>query len=497
MIDCDKIFGFTKKSGILMAVSSLPNEYGIGSFGCSAYEFVDFLNRAGQKVWQVLPLNPTSYGDSPYQSPASVAGNPYFIDLEILKEKGLLTESELEAEKVPCGRVDYGDLFVKRYIVLRRAYSRFVQNEEYDLFCRKSTAWLDDYALFMALKMYYNHASWTTWKPCHKDIEAARTNSAEFSEECGFWKWIQFEFASEWNSLHDYARSKGIMIIGDMPIYVAHDSMEVWRAPGEFLLDDNYAPTVVAGCPPDAYSETGQKWGNPIYNWEKMEDDGFKWWIDRVGCAFALYDILRIDHFRGFASYFAISAEAETAINGKWWDAPGKRLFDTIKKAYPDGKIIAEDLGYITDDVRELLEYTSFPGMKVIQFAFYDDKSEYLPSLFTTNNCVVYTSSHDSDCTRSWFESLDKKARARFKKEYHMRGKQTPTCACIDMAMKSIANLCIIPMQDYLELTNDEGRMNVPSKPYGNWAWRIDPDYDTKALENKIRNLTARAGRLE
>ncbi len=497
MNDCDKIFGFTNKSGILLAISSLPNKYGIGSFGHSAYDFVDFLDRCGQTVWQVLPLNPTSYGDSPYQSPASVAGNPYFIDLDILHEKGLLTQKDLENEASPSSKVDYGDLFVRRYIVLRKAFSRFVQDTRYEDFCRKNAAWLDDYALFMALKMYYNHASWTTWKPCHKDCDSARSHAHEFADECGFWKWIQFEFMTEWNALHDYARSKGIMIVGDMPIYVAHDSMDVWRAPDEFLLDESYAPTVVAGCPPDAYSATGQKWGNPIYNWKKMENDGFKWWIDRVGCAFALYDILRIDHFRGFASYFAISAEAETAINGQWFDAPGKKLFDTIKKAYPNGKIIAEDLGFITDDVRELLKYTSFPGMKVLQFAFYSKDSEYLPRMYDTNNCVVYTSSHDSDCTRSWFEALDKAARARFKKEYHMHGTQTPTSACIDMAMRSIANLCVIPMQDYLELTNEEGRMNVPSKPDGNWSWRLDPEYDTRALEKKIRSHTKKADRFK
>ncbi len=496
MKDCKKIFGFTNKSGILMAISSLPNDYGIGSFGRSAYDFVNMLSRSGQTAWQVLPLNPTSYGDSPYQSPASVAGNPYFIDLEILAGNGLLTQDELDNEKQPCTNVDYGRLFYSRYHTLRIAYSRFSPNEKYNIFCTTNHKWLEDYALFMALKIHYNNMSWTSWAPCHKDCESARADSAEFSEECGFWKWVQFEFMSQWNALHDYARSKGIVLIGDMPIYVAHDSMDVWRAPDEFLLDDDYAPTVVAGCPPDAYSETGQKWGNPIYNWDKMKNEGFSWWIDRVERAFALYDILRIDHFRGFASYFTIPADAETAIDGEWHDAPGKELFDTIKKAFPDGKIIAEDLGFITDDVRELLEYTSFPGMKVIQFAFYNDDCEYMPRMFETNNCVVYTASHDSDCTRSWFESLDKEARARFKQEYHMHGKQTPTSACIDMAMKSIANLCIIPMQDYLELTNDEGRMNVPSKPYGNWSWRIDSDYDTKALERKIYSLTARSNRL-
>ncbi len=495
MNNMKKIFGFTRKSGILMPISSLPSEYGIGSFGKDAYEFVDFLYRCGQTVWQVLPLNPTSYGDSPYQSPASVAGNPYYIDLDVLAESGLLTKDELDAEKTASNRVDYGRLFYSRYSILRIAYSRFMQDASFDAFCSENSAWLDDYALFMALKNYYNYASWTSWALEHKDCNSARKNAEGFERECGFWRWLQYEFFSQWNKLHDYARSKGIMIMGDMPIYVAHDSMDVWRAPSEFLLDDDYNPTVVAGCPPDAYSATGQKWGNPIYDWAKMEMDGFKWWIDRVGSAFSLYDILRIDHFRGFASYFTIPADAETAVDGEWRDAPGKELFDTIKKSYPDGKIIAEDLGFITDDVRELLEYTSFPGMKVIQFAFYDKDNEYLPRMYKDENCVVYTSSHDSDCTRSWFGSLDRQARTRFGKEYHIRGKQTPTCACIDMAMKSKANLCVITMQDYLELTNEEGRMNIPSKPDGNWTWRLSRDQLTKKLEQKIKHFTEKSGR--
>ena len=497
MKNCEIIFGFTRKSGILMPVSSLPNEYGIGSLGKSAYEFVDFLDRCGQTVWQVLPLNPTSYGDSPYQSPASVAGNPYFIDLDILADKGLLNENDLSGEKTHGNRIDYGRLFFFRYNILRVAYSRFVPDENFKSFCADNASWLEDYALFMALKVKYNHASWTTWEPCYRNCTSAREHSYELSTECGFWKWLQYEFFSQWNALHDYARSKGIFIIGDMPIYVAHDSMDVWRAPEQFLLDENYNPTVVAGCPPDAYSETGQKWGNPIYDWEKMQEDGFSWWIDRVGLAFSLYDLLRIDHFRGFASYFTIPRDAETAIDGEWRTAPGKELFDTIKKAYPNGKIIAEDLGFITDDVRELLQYTSFPGMKVIQFAFYDDDNEYLPRMYENENCIVYTSSHDSDCTRSWFESLDENARERFDKECDLKEYKTPTSACIDMAMSSIANLCIITLQDYLELTNEEGRINIPSKPDGNWTFRIDKNLMTDELEKKIYVFTEKSGRLK
>ncbi len=489
------IFGFTHKSGILMPISSLPGRYGIGSFGKEAYHFVDFLVSTKQTCWQVLPLNPTSYGDSPYQSPASVAINPYFIDLDILKDKGLLTEDEVAGEVVSQPRVDYGRLFLTRYPLLRRAYSRFTPSEDYAAFLGDNAAWLDDYALFMALKVDYRYASWTTWEFCHKNVTEARLLADRYADECGFWKWVQYECLTEWHALHAYAREMGIVIIGDMPIYVAHDSMDVWRAPDEFLLDGEGNPTLVAGCPPDAYSETGQLWGNPIYDWEKMAREGYAWWVERISHAFSLYDIVRIDHFRGFAGYFTIPASDDTAIRGKWNQGPGKALFDTIKQVYPNGRIIAEDLGFITNDVRELLAHTAFPGMKVLQFAFYDEDSEYLPRLYTTDNCIVYTSSHDSDCTKSWFAALDTPSRERFARECKCYGRQSPTSALIDLAMRSRGELVMIMLQDYFELTNEEGRMNVPSKPDGNWTYRLPADYDTPALRKKIVRHTLRAKR--
>ncbi len=487
---CEKNFGFTHKSGILMPVSSLPSEYGIGSFGKAAFKFIDFLSDCRQKCWQVLPLNPTSYGDSPYQSPAATAGNPYFIDLDILAKKQLLTADELIAEKYSSTRVDYGRLFCTRYPLLRRAYSRFKADEKYERFCAENASWLDDYSLFMALKVKYGYKPWTTWNREHRTVAAARSRKAIFEKECGFWKWVQFEFFSEWNGVREYAHKKGILIIGDMPIYVAHDSMDVWRAPEQFLLDEDFNPTVVAGCPPDAYSETGQLWGNPIYNWELMEHEGFTWWTSRVRESMKLYDLLRIDHFRGFASYYRIPYGDKTAANGEWQKAPGKQLFDTVRRELPDAKIIAEDLGFITEDVRELLEYTGFPGMKVLQFAFYDKDNEYLPRMYTTDNCIAYTSSHDSDCTRSWFASLDKTARARLRRECPRTRGQSATNALIALAMSSRANLTVISMQDYLELNNAEGRMNVPSVAEGNWAWRIGPRYASKKLKDKILSLT-------
>jgi len=495
MNDCRQNFGFTHKCGILMPISSLPSPYGIGSFGKGAFDFVDFLEKTGQKCWQVLPLNPTSYGDSPYQSPASKAGNPYFIDLELLKKDGLLTSDELKSVKIETKKVDYGHLFFTRYDVLRKAYSRFTPDAQFKAFCRKNADWLEDYALFMALKVNYGYRSWTEWAFEHKNVVLARMNAEPFVAETGFWKWIQFEFAKQWRAVVEYAHSKKIVIIGDIPIYVAHDSVDVWSAPEQFLLDENYSPKVVAGCPPDAYAEDGQLWGNPIYDWEKMEKEGFSWWIDRVKAAFSLYDILRIDHFRGFASFYSIPYGDSNARRGQWCQAPGLKLFDAIKEALPKAKIIAEDLGFITDDVRELLSATGFPGMKVLQFGFYDEDSEYLPKNYTTDNCVVYSGSHDSDCTASWCKTLSGDALKIFKK-YCPRSKgQSATYATIELAMRSRGNLCIIPMQDYLELTNAEGRMNTPSIAEGNWCWRVSSRYASAALIGKMSDLVKRCKR--
>lgn len=495
MNDCKKNFGFTRKCGILMPISSLPSPYGIGSFGKGAYDFIDFLERTGQKCWQVLPLNPTSYGDSPYQSPASKAGNPYFIDLELLKKDKLLTAEELKGEKNNSKKIDYGWLFNTRYPILRKAYSRFAPDADYKRFCRKNAAWLEDYSLFMALKVHYGWCSWTNWEDEHKCVESARKLAEDHATEAGFWKWIQYEFTKQWQNVVEYAHSKKIMIIGDIPIYVAHDSVDVWASPEQFLLDEDYAPTQVAGCPPDAYSVDGQLWGNPIYDWEKMESENFSWWIDRVKSAFSLYDILRIDHFRGFASFYSIPYGDENARRGEWCDAPGIKLFDAVKAAVPKAKIIAEDLGFITDDVRELLAETGFPGMKILQFGFYDDDSEYNPKNFETDNCVVYSSSHDSDCTASWYRTLKPKDLKRFKRECPRIKGQSGTYATIEMGMRSRANLCVIPMQDYLELSNGEGRMNTPSVAEGNWGWRVSPRYATEALEGKISALVKRCKR--
>lgn len=496
-----KNFGFKRKSGILMPISALPSPYGIGSFGKSAYDFVDFLSQTKTKCWQVLPLNPTSYGDSPYQSPASVAGNPYFIDLDILCKKRLLTKEEARENINKSERIDYGWLFSTRYIALRRAHARFIANGEdkspaYREYLRLNKTWLPDYSLFMALKVHYNFSAWTEWNGEHKDIRRAREVRADFKHECSFWEWVQFEFDTEWQALTLYAHSRGIVIIGDMPIYVAHDSMDVWQSPGQFLLDENYNPTVVAGCPPDGYSPDGQLWGNPIYNWELMKNENFAWWKNRVKSAFRMYDILRIDHFRGFAGYYNIPYGEKTARNGKWDSAPGIELFRSIKDSFPKAKIIAEDLGFITPDVRELLTDTAFPGMKLLQFAFFEDNSEYLPRTYQTQNCVAYPGSHDSDCVKTWCRELEGEMLKRFNKECPHRKGQSRAYDLIELAMSSSANLAVVPMQDYLELTNDKGRMNTPSVAEGNWTWRLSAKYNTKSLKAKITDMTVRTGRM-
>ena len=485
-----KNFGFSHKSGILMPISSLPSPYGIGSLGQCARDFVDFLVKTEQTCWQILPINPTAYGDSPYQSPCSQAGNPYFIDLPRLQEMGLLTEEELLQNQHATQRVDYGWLWNTRFALLRTAFSRFVPGEDYAAFCQKHGHWLEDYALFMALKVHYQHSPWVTWAPEHKDADAARKLADAFAPEMNFWKWVQYEFYTQWNALHRYATENGISIIGDMPIYAAHDSVDVWRDRAQFLLDAEGYPLVMAGFPPDGFSPDGQLWGNPIYNWKDMKKDGFSWWIRRIGCALELYDILRLDHFIGFENYYAVPYPSPNARGGSWLKAPGTALFRAVKKALPNMKIIAEDLGIVTDEVRKLLAFTGFPGMKMLHFAFYEEDSENLPRMYNSDNWVVYTASHDSDCTATWAKEQSKETIKRLKKECPVKKNQTIPQALIAFAMSSRANLAMVPIQDYLELENAQGRMNIPSVAQGNWSWRLAAGFDTEELIHKIRAVT-------
>lgn len=485
-----KNFGFSHKSGILMPISSLPSPYGIGSLGQCARDFVDFLVKAEQTCWQILPINPTAYGDSPYQSPCSQAGNPYFIDLPQLQADGLLTDAELLENRHDTPRVDYGWLWNTRFALLRKAFSRFVPNESYAAFCQKHSHWLEDYALFIALKVKYQHSPWVTWAPEHKDADAARLLADSFAPEMDFWKWVQFAFYTQWEALHRYATDHGISIIGDMPIYAAHDSVDVWRDRAQFLLNEEGDPLVMAGFPPDGFSPDGQLWGNPIYNWKGMKKDGFTWWIRRIGCAMELYDILRLDHFIGFENYYAVPYPSPNARGGSWQKAPGKALFKALKKALPGMKIIAEDLGIVTDEVRKLLKYTGFPGMKMLHFAFYEEDSENLPRMYDSDNWVVYTASHDSDCTATWAKGQNKETLKRLKKECPIEKGQTIPQTLIAFAMSSRANLAMVTMQDHLELTNEQGRMNIPSVAQGNWSWRLDAKQVTGELIEKIRRVT-------
>ena len=486
-------FGFTRKSGILMPVSALPGKYGIGSFGAQSFKFIDFLCDCGQRCWQVLPLNPTAYGDSPYQSPCSFAGNPYFIDIDLLKKDGLLTADEAKAEECSDAKIDYGKLFERRIPLLKKAFARFKTSSDYIRFKQNNADWLDDYSLFMALKEVNGYKQWSEWGDC-KFYDYAKLSRAEYFAECEFWKFVQYKFFSQYKAVKKYAKEKGISIIGDMPIYVAYDSVEVWSDPQSFLLDENLAPKVVAGCPPDAFSDDGQLWGNPIYDWSKMQADGFAWWKKRAERNFKLYDIIRIDHFRGFAGYYVIPAKDTTAKNGKWQEGVGYPLFDAITKAVPKAKIIAEDLGHITDDVRELLAKTGYPGMKVLQFAFTDADNEYLPKNYKSENCVVYTGTHDSMPTKAWCDSLDDATRKVFERECPQMFGQSPTAAMVALALGSKANLAIIPIQDYMEL-GEQSRINMPSTSQGNWTFRVSPRYATSALKNKILSLTIKSNR--
>lgn len=491
----NKKFGFSHKSGLLMAVSALPSEYGIGSFGKACFDWLDFLDKTGTKCWQILPLNPTAYGDSPYQSPASFTGNPYFVDLEELYKEGLLTSDELDGEKCKSERIDYGRLFLTRIAVLKKAFSRFVKTVEYVRFCHKNKQWLDDYALFFSIKESYDYAPWSSWTDEYRIYKNAIERKNDFEGQTEFWRFVQFKFFTQWKKVRDYARSKGIKIIGDIPIYVAYDSVDVWSNTDEYLLDENLNPTFVAGCPPDGFSPDGQLWGNPIYDYAKMEKNGFKWWCSRIEICASLFDIVRIDHFRGFAGYYSVPYGEKTARNGHWEKGPGGKLFDAINQSVPNAKIIAEDLGFLTDDVRELIAYCGYPGMKILQFAFFDEDSEYLPRLYANKDYVVYTGSHDADCTRTWTENLVGDTLKRFKRECsHIKG-LNPTYKMIKLAFDSIAELAVIPLQDWLLLGNEEGRMNTPSVAQGNWAWRAPSDYASKKLISTIKRFNVRSHR--
>ena len=490
-----------RSSGVLLHISSLPSPYGIGTMGKEAYKFVDFLKKSGQRYWQILPICPTGYGDSPYQSFSSFAGNPYFIDLDILRRKKLLKKEELAAAELAGdpSHVDFEMQYNRRYPLLRKAYARFAEHlpAEFLDFCRAEKDWLDDYALFMALKDANHGASFDAWESGLKFRRKAAIEKAErkLGREIGFYKFLQYEFSQQWTALKQYANGNGVKIIGDLPIYVARDSADVWTNPRCFLLDENLAPKLVAGCPPDAFSADGQLWGNPIYDWKYQRAHGYDFWCRRIARQAQFYDVLRIDHFRGFESFYTIPAGQDNARGGSWKQGPGMSLFNAIKKKVGDLSIIAEDLGYITPEVAKLLSDSGYPGMKVLQFAFDSrEESNYLPHTYKNRNSVVYVGTHDNDTAEGWMHTAAPDDVAYAKRYLHLDKKEGYAWGFIRGAAGSISDTAIYTMQDLLSL-GSEARMNTPSTSVGNWSWRMTK-MPSKAVEKRLYQLTADFGRL-
>lgn len=467
----------TRKNGVLLHISSLPGDTGIGTLGENAYKFVDHLAEAKQTYWQILPVCPTSYGDSPYQSFSTFAGNPYFIDFDTLSNEGYLAKADYEG--INWGDnpnyVDYGLLYTNRQKVFAKLYENFSKKipEDYNDFCKENSFWLEDYALFMSLKDANNGASFSTWDDdirLRKD-EALKAAKKEYKDRIGYYKMLQYFFAKQWKKLKAYANENGINIIGDIPIYVSADSADVWASPELFQLDDNLIPLKVAGCPPDGFSATGQLWGNPVYNWDYHKKSKYSWWRLRIQQSLKTYDVLRIDHFRGFDSYYCIPYGSETAQNGEWEEGPGLDLFKNIKKSLGNIPIIAEDLGYLTDSVKQLLKDSGFPGMKVLQFAFgTGSESDYLPYKHI-QNAIVYTGTHDNETINGWTNTANPEEVENAMNYYRLNSKEEMRTAMMFSALSSVCNTCILTMQDLIGL-GSEARMNFPSTQGTNWKWR-------------------------
>lgn len=495
-----------RAAGILLPMTSLPSKYGIGCFSKSAYDFVDWLKEAGQTYWQILPLVPTSYGDSPYQSFSTFAGNPYFISLEALIEEGVLTQEE-------CDEVDFGDdassidyekIYKQRYPLLHKAYERsnISENENYQRFVNENSWWLSDYALFMAVKDRFGGIIWTQWA---EDIRLRWGYSMDYYRrelyfDIEFHQYMQFKFFEQWYALKSYANEKGIYIIGDIPIYVAMDSADTWAHPELFQLDGQNIPYAVAGCPPDGFAPEGQLWGNPLYRWDYHRGTGYDWWVSRLAYCFKMYDVVRIDHFRGFDEYFSIPYGATTAREGHWEKGPNMELFRCIENRLGWHEVIAEDLGYVTDSVRRLVQESGFPGMKVLEFAF-DSRdtgsaNDYLPHNYIENS-VAYTGTHDNETIVGWFDSITEEER-ELARNYlcdHYTPKELLYQSFISLAMRSNAKTCIVPMQDYLGYDNS-CRMNQPSTVGKNWKWRLTGKELTDDLKQEILAVTKRYGRM-
>ncbi len=491
-----------RTSGILLHPTSLPGR-GIGDLGDAAYRFIDWLAAARQQRWQIMPLGPTSYGDSPYACLSALAGNHLLISLERLAAQGWLQPAELEAAPVfPDDRVDYGPVIGWKLDLLQRAYANFEadadesQRVAFEAFRNDHGRWLDDYALFMALKEAHGGAPWNQWKAelARRDPDALNQARIRLRDRMRFQQFLQWQFFQQWLDLKRYANERHVQIIGDIPIFVAYDSADVWANPDLFFLDEAGHATVVAGVPPDYFSATGQRWGNPLYRWDVLEQRGYRWWIERFRLTFTLVDIVRLDHFRGFAAYWEVPAEEATAINGRWIPGPSRKLFDAVRTELGRLPIIAEDLGLITPDVHALREALGFPGMAVLQFAWGDTAANiYLPHNHE-RNLVVYTGTHDNDTTVGWWQTLDDRARTHVQRYLGIHGHDI-AWDLIRAALMSVADTAIIPMQDVLSL-GSEARMNTPGRPAGNWAWRVLPDQLTTELADRLGLLTELYGRV-
>lgn len=489
-----------RKSGILMHISSLPHPYGIGTMGKCAYDFVDFLCEAGQSYWQILPLSPTGYGDSPYQALSTFAGNHYLIDPDRLIAAGLLLQTEVDAICWSTNetRVDFGCLYENRTALLRLAFDRFEPDARFEQFVEKNSSWLEDYALFVSLKELFGGAPWQSWP---EDLRMRRPEALahcrqQLAQQLRFHRFLQYLFFDQWESLKRYAHEKGVRFIGDVPIYVPLDSADVWANPRLFQLDEHYRPTAVAGCPPDSFSADGQLWGNPLYNWQLMGETGYRWWIRRLSAAARMYDVIRLDHFRGFESYWSIPAGDKTAAGGHWVQGPSHDFIRCVRENLPELEFIAEDLGFVTGEVRQLQEASGYPGMKVMQFAFDSrESSDYLPHNYPVNS-VCYCGTHDNMTMAQWFQEADVADVALATAYLGLNTTEGFIRGVIRGCMGSVSKLCIIQMQDYLEL-GAEARMNFPGTLSAkNWTWRAKPGFAAKELAKRIYTLTERYGRL-
>jgi len=489
-----------RSSGILLPISSLPSNYGIGTFGKEAYEFVDFLKKSGQKYWQILPTGPVSYGDSPY-SPFSVyAGNPYYIDLDLLVDEGLLSEKEL----VSFGflgdgfHIDYEKQFYNRFKLLKKVYDNAKETYLLDVEnYKKSNNWVCDYALFMSLKYKNNQLPWMKWENLELKSDEDTINLAkiELKENIDFWIFLQYLFYKQYFNLKEYANRIGIKIIGDIPIYAAEDSADVWANSNIFMMDNNKIPIKVAGVPPDAFSSEGQLWGNPVYDWDCLKKTSYKWWIDRIEGSMKLYDVVRLDHFRGFDEFWAVNYGSKNAVDGVWMKAYGRELFENVRQQFGDIKIIAEDLGIITNSVVELKDGFGFPGMKIFQFAFDgNDNNLYLPSNYEENS-VAYTGTHDNDTLLGWFEKLNDSEKTQVLNYLDTKNDDNINYKIINSLYMSKSNLCIIPLQDFLCISS-EARINTPSTVGDNWIWRVRKESLTDELAETIKGMVKRSKRL-